>query len=181
MSSVYTKLQGAEAAAKRIYELFDRNPSVAANAGGPRVGPVKDKIEFRNVCFSYDPGTETLSNIHLSVKAGETVAIVGGNGCGKTTLLGLLARFYDPSHGAVFVDDVNLFTAHLRSLRRQIGIVTQDTQLFDDTLFANIAYGKKGATLEEVIEAAKKAHAHDFIEKLPDGYETVMGATGYRF
>ncbi|HUR55161.1 MAG TPA: ABC transporter ATP-binding protein, partial [Gemmataceae bacterium] len=101
MSSVYTKLQVAEAASKRIYELFDRNPSVTANASGPRVGPVKEEIEFRNVCFSYDPGTETLSNIHLKVKAGETIAIVGGNGCGKTTLLGLLPRFYDPTHGAV--------------------------------------------------------------------------------
>jgi ATP-binding cassette subfamily B protein/subfamily B ATP-binding cassette protein MsbA len=181
MSSVYTKLQVAEAASKRIYELFDRNPSVTANASGPRVGPVKESIEFRNVCFSYDPGTETLSNIHLKVKAGETIAIVGGNGCGKTTLLGLLPRFYDPTHGAVYIDGVNIFAAHLRSVRRQIGIVTQDTQLFDDTLFANIAYGKKNATPEEVEQAARKAHAHAFIEKLPDGYDTMMGATGYRF
>lgn len=181
MSSVYTKLQVAEAASKRIYELFDRNPSVQPNASGPRIGPVQQGIEFRNVCFSYDPGTEILSNIHLKVKAGETVAIVGGNGCGKTTLLGLLPRFYDPTHGAVYIDGVNIFTAHLRSLRRQVGIVTQDTQLFDDTLFNNIAYGKKNATREEVEDAARKAHAHGFIEKLTDGYDTMMGTTGYRF
>src|SRR5262249_28032795 len=120
----------------------------------------------------------TLSNIHLTVRAGETVAIVGPNGCGKTTLLGLLPRFYDPDHGAILIDGVNVRGAHLRTLRKQIGIVTQDTQLFDDTILANIAYGKKGATREEVIEAAKKAHAHRFIESLPGGYDTRIGDMG---
>ncbi|QDU18253.1 ABC transporter ATP-binding protein [Urbifossiella limnaea] len=178
LASVYTKLQSGEAAANRVFEVFDRVPSVGANPAGPRVGRVKKGIEFRHVCFSYNPGsdTPTLDLVDLTVKAGETVALVGPNGCGKTTLLGLLPRFYDPDHGAVFIDGVNVRQAHLRSLRRRIGLVTQDTQLFDDTVFANIAYGKKGATEAEVVAAAKKAHAHDFIEKeLPAGYKTMIG------
>jgi ATP-binding cassette subfamily B protein/subfamily B ATP-binding cassette protein MsbA len=178
LSSVYTKLQSGDVAACRIFELFDRAPSVGPNANGPRIGPVRDGIEFRNVCFSYTPGQDTLSNIELDVRAGETVAFVGPNGCGKTTLLGMLPRFYDPDHGAVLVDGVNLRDANLRSLRKRIGIVTQDTLLFDDTVFANIAYGRPGATPEEVVEAAKKAFAHDFIEAMRFGYDTRVGDMG---
>jgi ATP-binding cassette subfamily B protein/subfamily B ATP-binding cassette protein MsbA len=180
LTSVYTKIQAGEAAANRIFELFDRTPSVRANADGPRLEGVKEKIEFKNVCFSYNPGMPTLSNVNVAVRAGETVAIVGGNGCGKTTLLGLLPRFFDPDHGAVLIDGVNLRHAHLRSLRKMIGLVTQDTQLFDDTVLANIAFGKRGATREEVVEAAKKAHAHDFIESLESGYDTSIGEMGQK-
>jgi ATP-binding cassette subfamily B protein/subfamily B ATP-binding cassette protein MsbA len=214
LTSVYTKIQVAEAASNRIFELYDRMPAVTANRDGPRLFEIRAKklaereaarlelvallgrpprpeelaaklgvplarldtyIEFKNVCFSYNPGTATLDSVNLSVKAGETIAIVGGNGCGKTTLLGLLPRFYDPDHGAVFIDGVNLRTAHLRSLRKMIGLVTQDTHFFDGSVFSNIAFGKRGATREEVIEAAKKAHAHDFITAKELGYDTPMG------
>ncbi len=178
LSSVYTKIQAGEAAANRIFELYDRMPTVKANPEGPRITEVKEKIEFKNVCFSYNPDNPTLSNVTLSVKVGETIAIVGGNGCGKTTLLGLLPRFYDPDHGSVLIDGVNIRSAHLRSLRKMIGLVTQDTQLFDDTVYANIAFGRRGATREEVIEAAKKAHAHEFIEALENGYESFIGENG---
>jgi ATP-binding cassette subfamily B protein/subfamily B ATP-binding cassette protein MsbA len=178
LTSVYTKIQAAEAAANRIYEVFDRMPMVRANAGGPRLERLRQEIEFRNVCFSFDPARPVLANIDLTVTAGETIAIVGPNGCGKTTLLGLIPRFYDPNHGGVYYDGVNLRTAHLRSLRKQIAIVTQDTRLFDDTIFCNIAYGKKGATREEVVEAATKANIHDFIRGLPEGYETRVGDMG---
>lgn len=184
LTSVYTKIQSGASAANRIFELYDRMPTVKANPDGPRLTEVCDKIEFRNVCFAYDLNNSekpTLNTINLTVKAGETIAIVGGNGSGKTTLLGLLPRFYDPNHGTVLIDGVNIRIAHLRSLRRMIGLVTQDTQLFDDTVFANIAYGKRGATREEVIEAAKKARAHEFIEKKTDGYETRMGDSGVNF
>jgi ATP-binding cassette, subfamily B, bacterial MsbA len=183
LTSVYTKIQAGEAAANRIFELFDRTPTVKANPDGPRLEGVKEKIEFKNVCFSYNPDNSehpTLSNVTLTVKAGETVAIVGGNGCGKTTLLALLPRFFDPDHGSVLIDGVNLRAAHLRSLRKMIGLVTQDTQLFDDTVFANIAFGKRGATREDVVEAAKKAHAHDFIEALERGYDTGIGEMGQK-
>ncbi|MFO0824895.1 MAG: ABC transporter ATP-binding protein [Gemmataceae bacterium] len=175
LTSVYTKIQVAEAASNRIFELYDRMPMVTANRDGPRLVELRGKIEFKNVCFSYNPGTSTLDSVNLTVKAGETIAIVGGNGCGKTTLLGLLPRFYDPDHGAVFIDGVNLRTAHLRSLRKMIGLVTQDTHFFDGSVFENIAFGKRGATREEVIEAAKKAHAHDFIMAKELGYDTPMG------
>ncbi|MBY0458288.1 MAG: ABC transporter ATP-binding protein/permease, partial [Gemmataceae bacterium] len=169
LSSVYTKLQGAEAASARIFELSDREPTVRNNPDGPRLLGVKKRIEFRHVCFAYNPAADepTLDSVSFTVKAGETVAVVGGNGCGKTTLLALLPRFFDPDSGAVLIDGVNLRTAHLRSLRRLIGVVTQDTQLFDDTVLANIAYGRRGATREQVVEAAKKARAHEFIEKKP--------------
>jgi ATP-binding cassette subfamily B protein/subfamily B ATP-binding cassette protein MsbA len=183
LSSVYTKLQAGEAAANRVFELFDRMPTIQANRDGPRITGLTKSVEFRHVCFSYHPGSDspTLDLIDLTVKAGETVAIVGPNGCGKTTLMGLLPRFYDPDHGIILCDGVNIRSAHLRSLRQHIGIVTQDTQLFDDTVLANIAYGKKGATREEVVEAAKKAHAHDFIERKPHGYETRMGDAAANF
>jgi subfamily B ATP-binding cassette protein MsbA len=181
LTSVYTKIQAGEAAANRIFELFDRMPTVKANPDGPRLEGVKEKIEFRNVCFSYNPDNSehpTLSNVNLTVNAGETIVIVGSNGCGKTTLLGLLPRFYDPDHGSVLIDGVNLRAAHLRSLRKIIGLVTQDTQLFDDTVYANIAFGKRGAKREDVVAAAKKAHAHEFIESLESGYDTVIGTNG---
>ena len=183
LSSVYTKLQGAEAASARIFEVYDREPTIRGNADGPRLKKVKKQIEFRHVCFAYNPTADqpTLDNVSLTVKAGETVAVVGGNGCGKTTLLALLPRFFDPDSGAVLIDGVNLRTAHLRSLRKLLGVVTQDTQLFDDTVFANISYGKRGATREEVIEAAKKARAHDFIEKKEGGYDALMGTGGSNF
>jgi ATP-binding cassette subfamily B protein/subfamily B ATP-binding cassette protein MsbA len=180
LSSVYAKLQAAEAASTRIFEVYDREPTVTGNPDGPRLNTVARRIEFRHVCFAYNPTAEqpTLDNVSLAVNAGETIAVVGGNGCGKTTLLSLLPRFFDPDSGAVLIDGVNLRTAHLRSLRKLLGVVTQDTQLFDDTILANIAYGKPGATREEVIEAAKKARANEFIEKKEDGYDTVIGVAG---
>ena len=183
LTSVYTKIQAGEAAANRVFELFDRMPTVRANPDGTRLEGVMDRIEFRNVCFSYNPDNSehpTLSNVNLTVRAGETLAIVGGNGCGKTTLLALLPRFFDPDHGTVYVDGVNIRNAHLRSLRRMIGLVTQDTQLFDDTVFANIAFGRRGATREDVVAAARKAHAHDFIESLEQGYDTPIGEMGQK-
>jgi ATP-binding cassette subfamily B protein/subfamily B ATP-binding cassette protein MsbA len=180
LSSVYTKVQGGAAAADRVFALYDRMPTVTPNAGGPLVPKHEKSVEFRNVCFSYVPGQDpgTLNSIDLHVPAGETVALVGPNGCGKTTLLGLLPRFYDPDHGAVLVDGVNLRTANLRSLRKQIGLVTQDTVLFNDTIFANIAYGRHGATREEVEAAAKKAFAHEFIVTKPAGYDEQVGDFG---
>jgi ATP-binding cassette subfamily B protein/subfamily B ATP-binding cassette protein MsbA len=180
LSSVYTKIQSGAAAADRVFGLFDRMPHVTANGTGPVVPRHHRSIEFRNVCFSYVPGEDpgTLNNIHLKVKAGETIAIVGPNGCGKSTLLGLLARFFDPDHGSILIDGVNIRTANLRSLRKQIGLVTQDTILFDGSIFSNIAYGKPNATRQEVEAAAKKAFAHEFIITKPAGYDEQVGDLG---
>jgi ATP-binding cassette subfamily B protein/subfamily B ATP-binding cassette protein MsbA len=183
LSSVYAKLQAAEAAAGRIFETYDREPTIKGNPDGPRLTAVETRVEFRHVCYSYDPTAPdpTLDNVSFTANAGETVAVVGGNGSGKTTLLALLPRFFDPDSGAVLIDGVNLRTAHLRSLRKLVGLVTQDTQLFDASVLANIAYGKRRATRDEVIAAAKKARAHDFIMKKPGGYDALMGDAGASF
>ncbi len=135
-------------------------------------------IEFREVCFSYQPGHPILYDIHLGVRAGESIALVGANGCGKTTLLGLLPRFHDPDHGSILIDGHDLRMVNLRSLRQQIGMVTQETVLFDDTIYNNIAYGSRGAKPEDVEAAAHKAFAHEFILHQPKGYQTRVGEIG---
>jgi ATP-binding cassette subfamily B protein/subfamily B ATP-binding cassette protein MsbA len=207
LSSVFNRLQSACAAADRIFAFVDRQPRVKANAFGPllrrrgrppvsaveppttairaaepRPEPAAEPafIEFRDVCFSYQPGAPVLSNIHLQVRAGETVAVVGPNGCGKTTLVGLLPRFYDPDHGSVLIDGHDLRGVNLRCLRKQIGVVTQTPVLFDDTLYHNIAYGNRGARPEQVEEAARRADAHDLICSLPRGYQTRITEAGFK-
>jgi ATP-binding cassette subfamily B protein/subfamily B ATP-binding cassette protein MsbA len=179
LSSVYTKLQSAAAGADRIFSAMDRQPTITSPVEAVRLSKHSKTIEFRNVCFSYDPKSPVLENISLTVRAGETLAIVGANGCGKSTLLSLLPRFYDPDHGSILIDGIDIRNLNLRSLRKQIGIVTQESILFDDTIYNNIAYGNRGASTEQVEAAAKQAFAHDFIvEQLPNGYETLAGEVG---
>jgi ATP-binding cassette subfamily B protein/subfamily B ATP-binding cassette protein MsbA len=178
LSSFLTKVQSGAAAADRIFALMDREPRVRTNAGCPRLPRHHSTLEFKNVCFSYEPGHAILTNIDLSVTFGETVALVGKNGCGKSTLVGLIPRFYDPDHGSIAVDGVDIRTANLRSLRQQVGMVTQESILFDDTIFNNIAYGSPHADREEVEHAAQQAFVHDIILKLPHGYETRIGEAG---
>lgn len=181
LSSVYTKIQSGAAAADRIFLYVDRMPKVRVNSNGVRLQRHKSGIEFRDVCFSYDPGVPILTNVHLQIGHGEIVALVGRNGCGKTTLIGMIPRFYDPDHGSVLVDGRDIRTVNLRSLRQQVGIVTQDTILFDDSIYNNIAYGNRRANREQVEEAAQRAFAHDFIVKLPNGYESRVGELGSKF
>jgi subfamily B ATP-binding cassette protein MsbA len=178
LSSVYTRIQSGWAAADRIFGYMDRQPKITTNGQGPRLERHGKEIVFQNICFSYDPGHPILTGVNLRVPHGQVVALVGKNGCGKTTLLNLLPRFYDPDHGTIFIDGIDLRQLHLRSVRRQIGIVTQDTLLFDDTIYNNIAYGKPRATREEVEAAAKQAKVHDFVLKLPRGYDTRVGEAG---
>lgn len=178
LSSVLTRVQSGAAAADRIFQFMDREPKVGANACGPRLERHCRDIEFRDMCFSYEPGHPILYGVNLKVHQGETIALVGMNGCGKSTLVNLLPRFYDPDHGSVLIDGVDLRTANLRSVRQQIGLVTQDTVLFDDTVFSNIAYGQRRATREQVEQAAKLANAHDFIVELSDGYDTRLYEAG---
>jgi ATP-binding cassette subfamily B protein/subfamily B ATP-binding cassette protein MsbA len=178
LSSVYTRIQSGMAAADRIYHYLDRQPRVRVNSGSLRLGRHESAIEFRDVCFSYEPGRPILTNVHLNVRFGETVALVGKNGCGKTTLVGLIPRFYDPDHGSILVDGHDIRAVNLRSLRQQVGLVTQETILFDDTIYNNIAYGNRRARREEVEEAAQRAYAHDFILKLRNGYQTRIGEAG---
>jgi ATP-binding cassette, subfamily B, bacterial MsbA len=178
LSSVYTKIQSGAAASDRIFTFMDRQPRVRANSDGPILPRHSRDIEFREVCFSYDPGHSILTGVHLHIRHGETIAIVGKNGCGKSTLLGLLPRFYDPDHGSVFIDGIDIRVANLRSLRHQVGVMTQDTLLFDDTIHNNIAYGHRHANRADVEAAARKAHAHEFISGLPAGYDTRAGEGG---
>jgi ATP-binding cassette, subfamily B, bacterial MsbA len=178
LSSVLTRVQSGAAAADRIFQYMDREPKIAANIGGPRLDRHRDSIEFREICFSYEPGHPILYGVSLTVRYGETIALVGKNGCGKSTLVNLLPRFYDPDHGSLLIDGVDIRSAHLRSLRQQIGMVTQDTILFDDTVYNNIAYGHRRTSREQVEAVAKLANAHDFILKLSLGYDTRLLEAG---
>ncbi len=179
LSSVYTRIQSGCAAADRVFHYIDKEPNIINNLNAPIMERHQDDIELRNVCFSYAPGQVLLEGIDLHIKHGEIVAFVGKNGCGKTTLLNLIPRFYDPDHGSILIDGIDIRTVNMRSLRKQIAIVTQDMFLFDDTIFSNIAYSHPHATREQVEAAARKAQAHDFIlNELPLGYDTTVGAEG---
>lgn len=178
VSGVWNRIQQANAAAERVYSVIDERPEVEV-PDAFELAPLKEKIEFIDVVFTY-PKAETpaLKEINLSIRAGNNVAIVGPNGSGKTTLANLMPRFYDPDSGQILIDGKNIRDATLFSLRSQIGLVTQNVVTFNDTIAANIAYGKPDSTREEVISAAKGAFAHEFISPLPDGYDTVIGEHG---
>ena len=181
LTSVFNSLQQGAAASDHLYELLDRETQIKDPAT-PRALPARlGAIEFNDVMFSYQPSEPVLQHIDLSVAAGETIAIVGPNGCGKSTLMSLLPRFVDPLAGTVSIGGVDLRDVRRRELRDRIGIVSQETLLFNDTVAENIRYGRSSATRAEVIEAAQRAHAHRFItEVLSDGYETVVGPGGNR-
>jgi len=181
MSSIFSSLQAGSAAADRIFARLDRRPAVREPQQPVAVPRHHRDLTFENVSFAYNPDKTVLENINLSIAFGETIAVVGPNGCGKSTLANLVPRFADPTAGAVKLDGVPLADIRIRDLRKQIGLVTQETMLFDDTIFNNISYGAADATREQVIEAARQAHAHRFIENdLPDGYDTLAGALGNR-
>ncbi len=178
LSSVYTRIQSGAAAADRIFAYIDLQPRVRGNIHALRLAHHASSIEFRDVCFSYEPGRPILTNVHLKVCHGETIALVGKNGCGKSTLIGLIPRFYDPDHGFILVDGTDIRTVNLRSLRQQIGLVTQETTLFDDTVYNNIAYGNRRVSTAAIEEAAARSYCHDFIIKMTNGYQRRIGEAG---
>jgi subfamily B ATP-binding cassette protein MsbA len=181
LSRVNANLQQAIAASERIFGLLDTHTEVRERAGAPPLAPFRHAIEFRDVSFGYDEeGSRILRGVSCSVRAGEMIAIVGRSGAGKTTLVNLLPRFYDVTSGAILVDGVDIRDVSLASLREQIGIVTQEIVLFDDTIAANIAYGSPQATQSAIEAAARAANAHDFIAALAKGYQTVIGERGQR-
>ncbi len=171
-------VQRTIASGERIFEILDTQADVRDKPGAKPIGEIEGRVTFENVSFAYDGVNMVLKNINLDVSPGETVAILGGTGSGKTTLINLIPRFYDVTEGRVLIDGVDIRDVTIESLRRQIGIVTQETFLFSASLRDNIAYGKPEATDEEIIEAAKAAHIHDFIMSLPDGYDTLIGERG---
>ncbi|HSW02123.1 MAG TPA: ABC transporter transmembrane domain-containing protein [Sedimentisphaerales bacterium] len=177
-SDLYTKIQQANAAAERVFGVLEQ-PLEPEKPDAIPLPPARGDIEFQNVVFTY-PGSPhpTLHGINLTITAGQNVAIVGANGSGKTTLANLLPRFYDPDSGRVLVDGRDIRDVTIRSLRDQIGMVTQQAISFNDTIASNIAYGKSGATQDEIVAAAKRAYAHEFITRLPNGYDTVIGEQG---
>jgi subfamily B ATP-binding cassette protein MsbA len=181
LSRVNATLQQAMAASERIFEWLDTHSEVAERADAVVLGPFGQAIEFRDVHFSYAGSDDaTLRGVGLTVRAGQVLAIVGRSGAGKTTLVNLLPRFYDVTGGAILVDGHDVRDVTLTSLRAQIGLVTQETVLFDDTVAANIAYGRPSATQPEIEAAARAAHAHEFVIELDRGYQTLIGERGQR-
>jgi subfamily B ATP-binding cassette protein MsbA len=181
LSRVNADLQQARAAGERIFDMLDTHTEVHERPDAVAMPPFRGTIEFRDVLFAYD-GVEgaTLDRVSFSVGAGQTVAIVGRSGAGKTTLVNLIPRFYDVSEGAILVDGIDVRDVTLASLRSQIAVVTQETVLFDDTVAANIGYGRPSASSHEIEAAARAAHAHDFVVQLDRGYQTMIGERGQR-
>ncbi|MES1256171.1 MAG: ABC transporter ATP-binding protein [Acidobacteriota bacterium] len=181
LSRVNANLQQAMAASERIFDMLDTHTEVLEKPGAADLAPFTRVIEFRGVEFHYDEkGGRILRDVSFRVAAGQMVAIVGRSGAGKTTLVNLLPRFFDATDGAILIDGVDIRDVLLASLRRQIGIVTQETVLFDDTIAANIAYGSPSAPRAAIEAAARAAHAHDFIMAQAKGYETIIGERGNR-
>ena len=177
-SDIWNKIQQANAAGERIYGLLDQ-PVEIEKTDVRELAAINNKIEFRNVVFTYpNSSVPVLNGVNLTVKAGHNIAVVGPNGSGKTTLVNLIPRFYDVDSGQVLIDGIDIRDFTLTSLRHQIGLVTQNVITFNSTVAANISYGKSGASMDEVIAAARKARAHEFITQLPAGYETKIGEHG---
>ncbi len=179
LSRVHGINQHALAAAERIFEILDTPNDINEKENAKTLPPIKRDIEFQNVSFGYGE-KPVFTGVNLKVKAGEIIAVVGPSGGGKTSLMNLLPRFYDPTGGRIVIDGTDIRDVSLKSLRAQIGIVTQETVLFNDTVSANISYGRSKMTQDQIEEAARIANAHDFISKLPFKYQTMIGDRGVR-
>ncbi|NLG51643.1 MAG: ABC transporter ATP-binding protein, partial [Chloroflexi bacterium] len=174
LAQLFNSVQSALAGAERIFELLDEEPEIAdaPNASAPK--DIAGEVVFEDVCFSYEPGVPVLKHVSLHAKPGQTIALVGPTGAGKTTIVNLLTRFYEIDSGTIRIDGEDIRNIRKDVLRRKLALVLQDNFLFGDTVMANIRYGRLDATDEEVIEAARLANAHSFIERLPQGYQTVL-------
>ena len=181
LSEIFNSIQAGIAASDRLFPLLDMEPSIQAPQQPIALPTPHHRLEFKAIRFHYTEGSPVLDDVNLTIKFGETIAIVGPNGCGKSTLAQMIPRFFDPVEGSLAIDGVDVRQVSLRDLRKRIGFVTQQSILFDDSVFNNIQSGRLNATESEVIAAAQKARAHRFItEKLAHGYETNVGAGGSR-
>jgi ATP-binding cassette subfamily B protein len=178
LTMVYNELQASNAACEKIFQIMDHVPEVVDRPGAPALEQVRGDVEYQNVKFAYQRDQYVLQDINLRVPAGSRVALVGPTGAGKSTMINLLARFYEPTSGAVLIDGIDTRQVTMRSLRRNMGIVLQDTFLFSGTIKDNIRYGRPEATDEQVAEAARTVMAHDFIMRFPEGYETDVRERG---
>lgn len=182
LSNFYNTLITNLSAADRIFEILDIEPFIKDDISKPNIGEIRGEVEFKNVSFSYSDDSKdlVLKDVSFKIKEGEKIALVGETGAGKTTIVSLISRFYNPSKGDILIDNKNILDYNLSSLRSQMGIMLQDTFLFSSTIKENIKYGKLDATDDEVIEAAKAVNAHDFIMSLENGYDTVVNERGTR-
>lgn len=178
LSRVYANIQRALAAAERVFVVLDTEPEIQNIPGAVDLPAIHGEVVFHDITFEYKQGEPVLSQVSLTAKPGQMVAIVGPSGAGKTTIANLIPRFYEPTYGYISIDGFDIKTVTLDSLRKQIGIVPQETVLFNGTVYENILYGDLDATREEVIDAAQAANAHKFIMAMPDGYETQIGERG---
>lgn len=182
LSNFYNQVVTNLSAAERIFDIMDTKPDIASENDAMELPPIKGEVKFEDVSFIYDKGTpaetRVLENVSFTIKPGETIALVGPTGAGKTTIVNLISRFYDIDSGKIFIDGYDLTEVSLESLRRQMGIMTQDNFIFHGTVRDNIMYGKLDATEEEMVAAAKAVNAHDFIMKLENGYDTVLKEKG---
>lgn len=174
ISGITAQIQTAFASLTRIFNIIDEKPEAPDKSDAIELNNCKGNVKIENVYFSYDKSVSLIQDFSFEAKAGETIAIVGPTGCGKTTLVNLLMRFYDIDKGAIYIDDINVKNLTRDSLRKNFGMVLQDPWLFNSTVKENIAYGKKNVTDEEIINAAKAAHAHSFIKRLKNGYDTII-------
>jgi ATP-binding cassette, subfamily B, bacterial MsbA len=180
LSGVNNRFQEASAAGKRVFEILDTQPGIRDVASPTPLPEFRSEIRFENVEFRYGGGDVVLSGINLGIRKGEVVAIVGPSGSGKSTLVDLVPRFYDPTGGRITIDGIDLREVELKQLREKIGIVTQETILFNDTVRNNIAYGLEDCAIDRIVAAAKAANAHAFIEEMPRQYESVIGERGVK-
>jgi len=180
LSNFYSLLITNFSAADRIFDILDVNPDLTSPLNAPIMDPIKGQVTFKNVCFSYDEKSEVLKDVNFTAAPGERIALVGPTGAGKTTIVSLISRFYDPSSGEILVDGQNIKAVDLESFRSQLGIMLQDTFLFSGTIMENIRYGKLDATDEQVISAAQAVEAHALIMKMEKGYFTEVNERGSR-
>jgi subfamily B ATP-binding cassette protein MsbA len=180
LSKLNAQIQQGMAAFDRVYEILETESDIMEAPDAVEMKRGNHRVEFKNVCFSYENGEPVLTDINLDVAPGEVIALVGASGGGKTTMVNLIPRFYDVSSGAVLIDGMDIRRATISSLRKQIAIVTQEPILFNDTIRANIAYGNPEATEEDIVRAAVDSYAHDFITGFPEQYDTVIGELGAR-
>lgn len=178
LSNFYNQIITNIAGAERIFEILDTKPQIVDGENVAELPPIKGSVTFDDVSFSYDGNTQVLNHVSFRIKPGETIALVGPTGAGKTTIVNLISRFYDIQEGRIFIDEYDLKKVSIESLRQQMGVMTQDNYLFSGTIRDNIRYGKLDATDEEIIAAAKAVNAHDFIMKLEKGYDTELTERG---
>jgi ATP-binding cassette subfamily B protein/subfamily B ATP-binding cassette protein MsbA len=178
LTGVYTTLQESGASADRVLEILEAEPEVRDRPGAAPLPAVEGHVRLENVTLGYEPGRPVLRGVSLEALPGETVAVVGATGAGKTTLVSLVPRFFDPWEGRVLVDGRDVRDVQLKSLRGQVGLVLQEPFLFPLTVAENIAYGRPGASADDIEVAARAANLHDFIRRLPEGYDTVLGERG---